>query len=50
MDTSYLIDFGLLSKNFFRYLANVLLHRIQNLEKEQEKNLYCYQTLVKKHG
>ena len=46
MDTYY--DFGLSSKSLFRRLANVLLHGIQNLDKDQAKNACLYQTSVKK--
>ena len=31
-------DFGYSLKNLFRHLVNVLLHRIQNMEKDQENN------------
>ena len=41
-------DLGLASKNLSRRLANVLLHGIHNLEKDQEKNAVLYQTSLKK--
>ena len=46
MDTYY--DLSLSSKNLFRCKANVLLYRTQNLEKDQEKNSYLYQSSIKK--
>lgn len=46
METYY--ELGLSSKNLFRRLANVLLHGIQNMEKDQERNSALYQTSIKK--
>ena len=40
--------FQLSNKNLFRRLANVLLHGLQNLEKDLEKNTNLYQTSLKK--
>ena len=39
MDTYY--DLGLSSKSLFRRLANVLLHGMQNLDKETKPNEKC---------
>ena len=41
-------DFGFTSKHLFRRISNVLLHGIQNLEKDHQKNTTLYQTSIKK--
>jgi len=41
-------DLRLPSKKMFRRLANVLLHGMHNLERDQEKNSSLYQTSIKK--
>ena len=41
-------DYGLTSKHLFRRLANVLMHGLQKLEQDHQKNSTLYQTSVKK--
>ena len=46
METFY--DFGLSSKKLFKHLANVLLHGLHNLEKDQQKGAVLLQTSIKR--
>ena len=41
-------NLGITSKKLFKHLANVLLHGLHNLEKDQQKNAVLLQTSIKR--